>query len=54
VDGMRLYRRLTMIVTGGTIGHVFYPVFPPGQHAAEVLEWLREHPQPVTVPASGG
>lgn len=54
VDGMRLCRRLTMIVTGGTIEHVFYPVFPPDQHAAEVLEWLREHPQPVTVPASGG
>lgn len=54
VDGMRLYRRLTMIVSGGTIEHVYYPVFPPGQHAAEVLEWLREHPRPVTAPASGG
>jgi peroxiredoxin len=52
VDGMRLYRRLTMIVTGGVIEHVFYPVFPPDQHAFEVLEWLRLHP--VTTPASGG
>jgi peroxiredoxin len=52
VDGLRLYRRLTMIVTGGVIEHVFYPVFPPDQHAAEVLAWLREHP--VTAPASGG
>ena len=21
----------------------FYPISPPGQHAAEVLEWLRGH-----------
>jgi peroxiredoxin len=41
VDGMTLYRRLTMIVTDGVIEHVFYPVFPPDQHAQEVLDWLR-------------
>jgi peroxiredoxin len=41
VAGMTLYRRLTMIVTGGIIEHVFYPVFPPDRHAQEVLEWLR-------------
>ncbi|MDT5132650.1 MAG: hypothetical protein QOE41_1961, partial [Mycobacterium sp.] len=22
--------------------HVFYPVFPPDQHAEEVLEWMEE------------
>jgi peroxiredoxin/DNA-binding transcriptional MerR regulator len=38
--GAPLYRRLTMIVNEGAIEHVFYPVFPPGQHAAEVLDWL--------------
>jgi peroxiredoxin len=54
VAGLKLYRRLTMIVTGGVIEHVFYPVFPPDQHAAEVLEWLREHPAPVTAHPSGG
>ena len=43
VDGMTLYRRLTMIVAGGVIEHVFYPVFPPDQHAQEVLDWLRGH-----------
>jgi peroxiredoxin len=43
VDGTTLYRRLTMIVTGGVIEHVFYPVFPPDQHAQEVLDWLRAH-----------
>jgi peroxiredoxin len=42
-DGMTLYRRLTMIVTDGVIEHVFYPVFPPDQHAQEVLDWLRAH-----------
>ena len=46
VDGMTLYRRLTMIVTGGVIEHVFYPIFPPDQHAQEVLDWLRANPRP--------
>ena len=40
VDGMRLIRRLTLIVRGGTIEHVFYPVFPPDAHAEEVVRWL--------------
>jgi peroxiredoxin len=43
---MTLYRRLTMIITGGVIEHVFYPIFPPDQHAQEVLDWLRAHPRP--------
>jgi peroxiredoxin len=43
-SGMTLYRRLTLIVAGGTIEHVLYPVFPPDGAAAEVLAWLREHP----------
>jgi peroxiredoxin len=43
VDGVRLYRRLTMIVMDGVIEHVFYPIFPPDQHAQEVLDWLRAH-----------
>jgi peroxiredoxin len=37
----RLYRRLTVIVRDRRIEHVFYPVFPPGEHAREVLAWLR-------------
>jgi len=44
-DGKRLYARLTMIVRDGRIEHVFYPIFPPDQHAAEVLGWLRAHPR---------
>jgi len=41
-DDRRLYTRLTLVVTDGRIEHAFYPIFPPDQHAAEVLRWLRE------------
>ena len=40
-DGMTLYKRITLIVRDGAIEHVFYPVFPPGEHAEQVLGWLR-------------
>jgi peroxiredoxin len=40
--GMRLLKRLTLIVRDGSIEHVFYPVFPPDRSAEEVLAWLRE------------
>jgi peroxiredoxin len=43
-SGMKLYRRLTMIVRDGKVEHVFYPIFPPGEHAAQVLQWLKENP----------
>ena len=39
--GMRLVRRLTLVVRKGVIEHVFYPVFPPDRSAETVLEWLR-------------
>jgi peroxiredoxin len=38
--GDRLYKRLTMVVDDGRIEHVFYPIFPPDEHAAQVLDWL--------------
>jgi peroxiredoxin len=41
VDGMRLYKRLTLIASDGEIAKVFYPVFPPNRNAADVLEWLQ-------------
>ena len=41
VAGQTLIKRLTMVVDGGAIRHVFYPVFPPDRHAAEVLAWLQ-------------
>jgi peroxiredoxin len=44
VDGMRLVKRLTLIVRDQRIEHVFYPVFPPDQSADQVASWLRRHP----------
>lgn len=41
--GMRLLRRLTLIVRNGTIEHVFYPVFPPDESAARTLAWLKSN-----------
>jgi peroxiredoxin len=38
--GMRLYRRLTFVAHNQEIDKVFYPVFPPDAHPAEVLAWL--------------
>ncbi len=41
--GETLLKRLTLVLSGGTIEHVFYPIFPPDRHAAEVLAWLHTH-----------
>jgi peroxiredoxin len=41
VDGMRLYKRLTLIADRGVIEKVFYPVFPPNRNAPDVLGWLQ-------------
>ncbi|WP_313349765.1 glutaredoxin 3 [Paracoccus sp. (in: a-proteobacteria)] len=49
VEGMRLIRRLTLIVKDGVIEQVFYPVFPPNRSAAEVIARLQDN----TVPAQG-
>lgn len=38
--GMTLYRRHTLVLRDGIVEHVFYPVFPPDQHAEQVLAWL--------------
>ena len=40
VDGMKLIKRITLIVRDGKIVNVFYPVFPPDRNADEVIEWL--------------
>jgi peroxiredoxin len=40
-SGVRLLKRLTLIVKAGRIEHVFYPVFPPDKNAGEVVEWLK-------------
>lgn len=39
--GMRLLRRLTLILDEGRVAHVFYPVFPPDRNAQDVIDWLR-------------
>jgi peroxiredoxin len=44
VDGMRLIKRLTLIVRDQRIEQVFYPVFPPNESAAQVIGWLERHP----------
>jgi peroxiredoxin len=44
VDKHVLYKRLTLIIEKNIIKKVFYPVFPPNQHALQVLDWLKSHP----------
>ena len=41
VAGMTLLMRFTLVLDDGRVSHVFYPVFPPDQSAAEVIAWLR-------------
>ena len=41
IGGMRLLKRLTMVLSDGRIEHVFYPVFPPDRNVLDVVEWLR-------------
>jgi peroxiredoxin len=43
VDGVRLLKRLTLIVRSGRIERVFYPVFPPNESAIQVIRWLQDH-----------
>ncbi len=43
--GLTLIKRLALIVDDGRIAHVFYPVFPPDQNAADVLAWLQANPR---------
>ena len=44
VEGMRLIKRLTLIIDDGIITHIFYPVFPPDRATADVVDWLRQNP----------
>ena len=39
-SGMKLLKRMAMIIRDGVIEHVFYPVFPPDRNAADVARWL--------------
>ncbi|MFG2039912.1 MerR family transcriptional regulator [Dactylosporangium sp. NPDC048998] len=54
--GMTLYRRLTLVVAGGRVEHVFHPIPAPSTHANEVLRWLnrsRAGRQPSELPNRG-
>jgi peroxiredoxin len=42
VNSMTLIKRLTLIISGGRIVTVFYPVFPPDKNAEEVIDWLTQ------------
>ena len=41
VAGMTLLKRMALIIDGGVISKVFYPVFPPDRNAEEVIAWLQ-------------
>jgi peroxiredoxin len=41
VASMRLLRRVTLICLSGVIEHVFYPIFPPDRHPADVVSYLK-------------
>ena len=45
IEGDEYLKRLTLIVTDGRIERVFYPIFPPDEHASEVLEWVQDNPR---------
>lgn len=44
VEGMRLVKRLTLVIRDGVIESVFYPVFPPDSSAEDIVRWLRRNP----------
>lgn len=44
VEGETFSKRLTLVLVDGQVEHVFYPVFPPDEHAEEVIRWLETHP----------
>jgi peroxiredoxin len=49
VEGLTLYKRITLIVERHRIIKVFYPVFPPDQNAAVVVQWLRQRNREATI-----
>ena len=40
IEGLKLIKRLTLIIKDGTIKKCFYPVFPPDKNVIEVSAWL--------------
>ncbi len=46
VDGLKLIKRLTLILHDGILEKCFYPVFPPDQNVVEVMDWLSKNKTP--------
>lgn len=44
IDDEQFLKRLTFVLNNGRIEHVFYPVFPPDDHAEEVFHWPETNP----------
>ena len=42
IEGITLYKRITLVAERARIVKVFYPVFPPDRNAGDVLDWLRQ------------
>ncbi len=53
-SGRTLYKRLTLVIRDGVVEHAFYPIFPPSEHAEQVLSWLRHSAEPTTNTAGRG
>lgn len=41
--GLKLIKRLTLILKDGVIKKCLYPVFPPDKNVVEVMAWLSEN-----------
>jgi len=41
VPSLRLLRRVTLVSNSGMIERVFYPIFPPDTHPADVVTYLK-------------
>ena len=39
-DGLKLFKRITLIPKGGKIINYFYHIFPPDKNVKVVLDWL--------------
>ncbi len=40
VAGQTLLKRFALVIDGGQVTRIFYPVFPPDRSAQEVVDWL--------------
>jgi peroxiredoxin len=40
IEGLTLYKRVTLVAERGGVVKVFYPVFPPDRNAGDVVAWL--------------